>query len=77
MTAIALIKLQKAGFSQYQVEALAEYLDTQAATKADIAALELKLAETKAELIKWVVGVAFGQTALLMAMAKMFGAGHF
>ncbi len=75
MTAIALIKLQKAGFSQDQVEALAEYLDTQAATKADIAMLELKLAEAKTELIKWVVGVAFGQ-AMLLAIAKMFGAGH-
>lgn len=73
MTAIALIKLQKAGFSQDQVEALAEYLDTQAATKADIATLELKLAEAKSELIKWVVGVAFGQTAMLLAMIKMFG----
>ena len=36
MTAAAILKLQRVGFTQEQVEALAEYLDTQAATKADL-----------------------------------------
>lgn len=36
MAATAILKLQRAGFTQDQVEALAEYLDTQAVTKADL-----------------------------------------
>ena len=40
LSAVALLKLQRAGFTDPQVEALAEYLDTQAATRADL--LELR-----------------------------------
>ena len=38
------------------------------ASKADIKELELKIAETKAELIRWVVGVGFLQTALIVGL---------
>jgi hypothetical protein len=37
MTAAAILKLQRAGFTEEQVEALAEYVDEQLATKADLA----------------------------------------
>ncbi len=37
MTASAILKLQRAGFTEEQVEALAEYVDEQLATKADLA----------------------------------------
>lgn len=39
MSATAILNLSKAGFTEAQVTALAEYLDEQAATKADIAEL--------------------------------------
>ncbi len=38
MSAVAILKLQAAGFTSEQVEALAELVDTQAATKADVEA---------------------------------------
>ena len=53
MTAAAILKLQRAGFSEEQVEALAGYFDEQLATKADLAAgvdsvrAELKAAEAR------------------------------
>ena len=52
------------------------------ATKADIAdvrremATKAELAEMKAELIKWVVGVGFAQVAMILAVLKLFPAGH-
>jgi hypothetical protein len=53
MSASAVLKLQKAGFSTEQVEALADFMDTQAASKADLDAavhkLELGLAGVRAE----------------------------
>lgn len=54
MSASAVLKLQKAGFTTEQVEALADFMDTQAVGKSDLleAKTELKtdLAETRAEL---------------------------
>lgn len=53
MGAVAFIQLQRA-FSPEQVEALANFMDTQAATKADLAEakseLKAELAEAKSEL---------------------------
>jgi hypothetical protein len=43
MTAAAILKLQRAGFTEEQVEALADYFDEQLATKADLAAAEARL----------------------------------
>ncbi len=40
MTATAVLDLERAGFNREQVEALARYLDAQAATRADL--LELR-----------------------------------
>jgi len=54
MSAAAILKLQASGFSSEQVSALAELLDTQVATKADIEAsehrLEVKVAAVKTEI---------------------------
>jgi hypothetical protein len=54
MSAAAILKLQASGFSSDQVSALAELLDTQVATKADIEAaehrLELKILDVRADL---------------------------
>jgi chromosome segregation ATPase len=45
MSGIAILKLQRAGFTEQQVEALAEYHEAGAATKSDIGDLELKLSD--------------------------------
>lgn len=72
MTATAILRLQKVGFTQDQVEALADYLDSQAATKADLAAaegrLEVKLSELRGELtlIKWMLGFNLALSAAVL-----------
>lgn len=54
MGASAVLKLQKVGFSVEQVEALADFMDTQVASKADVEGVEhrlgARLQEVKTEL---------------------------
>lgn len=54
MSAAAILKLQASGFSSEQVSALAELVDTQAATKTDLEAsshsLELKIGSLKTDI---------------------------
>ncbi|MCW2238189.1 hypothetical protein [Azospirillum canadense] len=61
MSASAILKLQKAGFSSEQVEALADFMDSQAASKADVERVEHRLetliAEPRAESKAGLVGV--------------------
>jgi hypothetical protein len=51
-----------------------------AATKADlhdeIAEVRREMVEIKAELIKWVVGIGFAQIAAILAIVRLFPAGH-
>jgi hypothetical protein len=87
MAAAGILRLQRAGFSEQQVEALAEYFDEQMATKADLAAmraevaaaearLETKIEQARTDTIKWVVGVAFAQTAMILAVLKFLPGAH-
>jgi hypothetical protein len=46
------------------------------ATKTDIADVRREMADMKAELVKWVVGVGFAQVATILAMLKLFRAAH-
>jgi hypothetical protein len=72
MTATAILRLQDAGFTKEQVEALAGYFDEQVATKDALAAteaalradlrntearLETKIEAARASTIKWVAGI--------------------
>ncbi len=70
-------RLKKAGVREAEAEAIAEAVrdvhnNADVATKQDLAMteakLEVKIAETKADLIRWVVGVGMLQTALIAAM---------
>ncbi len=40
------------------------------------AEIETKLAELKSEIIRRVFGIAFAQAALILAVPKLFPAGH-
>lgn len=78
-------RLEKAGatreYAIAEAEALAEVFESgtqDLATKVDIRALEAKmesrLAEVKLDLIKWIVGLILGQTALLLTvLPKILG----
>ena len=44
--------------------------------KLEFAAVRRKMAETKTELIKWVLGIGFAQVAMILAVLKLFPAGH-
>lgn len=74
-------RLKAAGVPEKQAEAEAEALayvmqdafsTADLSTKSDLAIvkadLEVKIAETKSDLIRWVVGVGMLQTALIAAM---------
>ena len=60
----------KGHFTPEQAEALAEALGEAAqgdlATKADLAKLEAKIAEAKADILKWVVGAIGFQTVVIL-----------
>lgn len=71
-------KLEAAGFTPQQAKgqahALREIIDDQIATKQDLAALDAsvatKIAETRAELIKWYVGTMFAMTGVIAGLIK-------
>ena len=46
------------------------------ATKIDLEQVRREMAEIKSELIKWVVGIGFAPVATLLAVLKLFAAGH-
>ena len=63
VSATAILRLERAGFTPEQVEALAEYLDDQPAKKADLRELGLRLdhriTEVESRLKLWMVGQVF------------------
>lgn len=77
-------KLKESGLSETQAIAISEAFkeahgEAEVSTKADLRELELKfeshlkvlevrIAETKSELVRWVVGAGFLQTALIAAL---------
>jgi len=80
-------ELTAAGFTDAQAEALTGALRrvqdidlSNLATKSDLAELraatKADLAETKAEMLKWFVGVAFAEVALILAILRFFMSGH-
>jgi transcriptional regulator len=77
--------------NEQQVEALAEYFDDQMVTKADLASglaavraelatvearLETKIEQARSDTINWVVGVAFAQAAMILAVLRFLPFGH-
>ena len=87
MTATAILDLERAGFTREQVEALARLIETQTATKADLAAAkaelkadiahlasELKLLEQRMTIkLGGMIGAA---VVLIGAFLKLFLGGH-
>ncbi len=70
-------RLKESGMLEQQAEAITDAFreahgEAEVATKRDVAEselkLEVKLAEVKADLIRWVVGAGFLQTALIAAL---------
>ena len=70
-------RLKDSGLSESQALAITEAFreahgEAEMATKADIKELELKfearMSENKAELVRWIVGAGFLQTALIAAL---------
>jgi len=84
-------KLKESGITEEQARAQVEALSlaleqfqselhlSESATKQDVREselkLELKIAETKAELVRWIVGAGFLQTALIAGLLIKLGAG--
>lgn len=84
-------KLKESGITEEQARAQVEALSlaleqfqselrlSESATKQDIREaelrLELKIAETKADLVRWIIGAGFLQTALIAALLIKLSAG--
>ena len=75
--------LTAAGFTDAQAETLTAAVKkavdidlSNIATKTDIADVRREMADMKAELVKWVVGVGFAQVATILAVLKLFPASH-
>jgi hypothetical protein len=84
-------KLKESGITEEQARAQVEALSLaleqfqselhlpESATKQDVREselkIELKIAETKAELVRWIVGAGFLQTALIAALLIKLSAG--
>ncbi|MDR1350622.1 MAG: CCDC90 family protein [Zoogloeaceae bacterium] len=82
--------LQSKGFKPEQAEGISDALkdvmtvaevatthdlkELEKSIKQDLNQLEIKLAETKAEIIKWNTGAIIGSVALAVILIKMFGA---
>ena len=76
-------RLTAAGFTDAQAEALTAAVKqavdidlSNIATKTDVADVRREMADMKAELVKWVVGVGFAQVATILAVLKLFPAAH-
>lgn len=80
---IKLYELLKAKIGIAEAEAFVEILETKVdtkfdeakkelATKADIAHLETKIAETKAEMLKWMFTFGMGQVAVIAGLLAYF-----
>lgn len=65
-------KMKAVGFTEeqaeVQAETVADLINERLVTKAD---LDLRIAELKTELVKWMLGIAAGQIALLVALLKV------
>ena len=75
--------LTAAGFTDAQAEALTAAVKravdidlSNIATKTDIADVRREMADIRAELVKWIVGVGFAQVATILAVLKLFPAAH-
>lgn len=68
-------KLKAVGFTEeqaeVQAETMADLVNDRLVTKAD---LDLRIAELKTDLIKWMLGIAAGQITLLLALIKLMPA---
>lgn len=68
-------KLKAVGFTEeqaeVQAETMADLVNDRLVTKAD---LDLRMAELKTDLIKWMLGIAAGQITLLLALIKLMPA---
>ncbi|PIQ13620.1 MAG: DUF1640 domain-containing protein [Hydrogenophilales bacterium CG_4_10_14_3_um_filter_58_23] len=57
--------------AEVQAETMADLVNDRLVTKAD---LDLRIAELKTDLIKWMLGIAAGQITLLLALIKLMPA---
>ncbi len=68
-------RLTENGFTERQAETLADeqisLLNSNLATKADIAAVKVDIAAVKADLLKWMFGALIAQGGLIVALVKL------
>ena len=74
------IQLLKTEIERVDAKLMAEIERVEAKLMAEIgrveSRLEVKIAEAKADVIRWVFGVAFAQAALILAVLRLFPNAH-
>ncbi|MBF0139855.1 MAG: DUF1640 domain-containing protein [Magnetococcales bacterium] len=72
--------LKAAGFDEVQAEALSDTIKVAQDAHLDKLATKRDIAESKADILKWVAGMFIGQTALIIgsmfALARLLIGGH-
>jgi membrane-bound ClpP family serine protease len=76
----ALRHVQQIDLSDLATKADLAAVRAEMATKADLAILraelETKMAELKADILRWVFGISVAQAAMIIAILKLFPGGH-
>lgn len=72
----ALAATTKADLSALAASTKSDLANVKADLDLKLASVELKVAEAKADTIKWVVGVGFAQVATILAVLKLFPGGQ-
>ena len=76
----ALRHVQQIDLSDLATKADLAAVRSEMATKADLAILraelETKMAELRADILRWVFGISIAQAAMIIAILKLFPGGH-
>ena len=64
-------RLTESGFTEKQADEHVSLLNSNLATKADIAKVEARIETVKADLLKWMFGALIAQGGLIVALVKL------
>lgn len=67
------VELVRAEVKQAEMRLEAKIAETKVGLEARIAETNARISESKADIIKWVIGIGFAQTAMILGVLKFHG----